>query len=82
MDKKIFELGAHNPSVASVISRLDRHQGKIKHITAIIEWDNETSDVTHDQRDTAGLCYDSALLSGYVNNLIYDKGVIKGYALP
>lgn len=72
MDKKVFELGAHNPSVASVISRLDRHQGKIKHITVVIEWEDGSSDVVHDERDLPDMCYDAILINRYVGSLVYD----------
>lgn len=73
MGKKVFELGAHNPSVAVVITRLDRYQGKIKHITAVIEWDDGSSDVVHNEKDIRELCYDSALLAAYVSDSVYNK---------
>lgn len=72
-DKKVHELGAHNPSVASVISRLDRHQGKIKHIAAVIEWEDGSCDVVHDEREVKDLCYDAILMDKYIGGLVYDK---------
>ena len=69
--ERITELNRHDPSVESVISRLDRHQGKITHITAIIEWDDGSSDVVYDSKDMQLLCYESVILNKYVGDLVY-----------
>ena len=74
MSDKIIELGAHKPSVASVISRLDRHQDKIKHITAIIEWEDSSVEIHHDTVGIETLCYDSVILNQYVSNLASGGG--------
>lgn len=62
-EEKIIELGRHKPTVESVIERLQRHVGSIKHITAIVEWDNGFSAVFYDSKDVALLCYDKEVLS-------------------
>jgi len=74
MSDKITELGAHKPSVTSVISRLDRHQDKIKHITAIIEWEDGSGDIHHDTVGIETLCYDSVILNKYVADLVSGGG--------
>lgn len=60
---KVIELGRHKPSVPSVIDRLDRHQDKIKNITAIIEWDDGSSDVVHNTKEVQDLCYEKEILT-------------------
>lgn len=69
-DDDIVELGAHEPSVESVISRLDRFQDKIKNITVIIEWKDDSGDVFHDTKDVSNLCYENKILSKYVDDCI------------
>ena len=73
MAKDVVELGAHEPSVESVVSRLDRFQDKIKHITVIVEWENGSSDVFYDTKDVSQLCFESVILNKVINNNIFDK---------
>jgi len=72
MTDDVIELGVHEPSVESIISRLSRFQDKIKHITVIVEWEDESSDIFYDTKDTKSLCYESILLSEYVKTLIFN----------
>lgn len=37
-DEKVIELGAHAPTVASVMSRLNRYEAEIDHISVIVSW--------------------------------------------
>jgi len=69
-DDNIEELGAHEPSVESVISRLFRHQGKIKNITAIVTWEDDSADVYCDTKPLADMSYEALLFQGYVMNMI------------
>lgn len=73
MEKDVIELGVHEPSVESVISRLSRFQDKIKHITVIVEWEDESGDVFHDTKDMKNLCYDTVIFNEYVKRLIFDE---------
>jgi hypothetical protein len=66
MTDNIEELGAHEPSVESVISRLDRYQGKIKSITAIVTWEDDTSDVYSDTKPITDLSFECFLLQSYI----------------
>lgn len=68
----VIELGVHEPSVESVISRLIRFQDKIAHITVIVEWDDESTDVFHDTKDIKSVCYEARVLDQYANNLIFN----------
>lgn len=52
----VVELGAHDPSVESVISRLGRFQDEIKHITVVVEWKDDSADVFHDTKEVNNLC--------------------------
>ena len=74
MSEKIVELGAHEPIVESVISRLGRFEDRITHITAVIEWNDGSSDIYHDTKDIPQLCYESELLKIYVAGFIEDIG--------
>lgn len=42
-DSKLVELGAHDPTVQSVISRLNRNIDDIEHITVLISWKSDNS---------------------------------------
>lgn len=72
MSDKVIELGRHDPSVESVTTRLYQHMGRIKHITAIVEWDDGSSDVCCDTKDMAFLCFDKEILSRFIHGLIRD----------
>ncbi|MEW8315958.1 MAG: hypothetical protein AB2669_19955 [Candidatus Thiodiazotropha endolucinida] len=73
-EENITELGRHEPSVESVISRLDRHQGEIAHITAIVEWNNGTCGVYHDSKSIPDMAYDLLLLQQYTQSHVIVKG--------
>ena len=66
----IVDLGNHDPSVESVISRLSRHQEDIKSITVIITWENGDRSVHYDTKPIENLSYDSFLLIKEINNWI------------
>jgi hypothetical protein len=72
MSDNISELNAHTPSVESVISRLDRYRERIKEITVVVCWDDDSYDVCHDQKPTEKLCFDAAVLDKYIKSLIGD----------
>lgn len=73
-EEKIVELGAHDPSVESVIARLSRHADRIKHITAIVEWDDGSSDIFCDTKDLAIICYEKEVLGSFIQGEIRNKG--------
>ena len=73
MSEKIIELGRHDPSVKSVTTRLHRHMDRIKHITAIVEWDDGSSDVFCDTKDISLLCFDKEILARFIHGMIKDK---------
>lgn len=70
MDKKVIELNRHDPTVDSVIERLDRYRKKIKHITVVLQWDEGSSDIFHDTVTIPDLSFDSLLLTKYVQGLM------------
>ena len=72
MEDDIVELNAHEPSVESVVSRLNRFKDKIEHITAVVVWKDESADVFHDSKDIEKVCYESILLNKYAENLIFN----------
>lgn len=74
MSDKVVELGRHDPTVESVITRLYQHMGRINHITAIIEWDNGASDVFYDTKELELLCLDSAILTKLIQSEIINRG--------
>lgn len=72
MSDKVIELGRHLPSVESVVSRLYQHVARIKHITAIVEWDDGSSDVAYDTKDVANMCFEKEVLALKITSLIGD----------
>jgi len=72
MADNLIELNRHDSTVGSVISRLHRHQGRIKSITAIIEWDNETIDISCNAKKTRDFTYELAVFGNYVDCMIED----------
>jgi len=72
MSDDIIELGRHRPSVESVVSRLDRHQGRIKSISAVVEWDDGSYDVYHDDKSLENLSFDALILNKYALSLVGD----------
>lgn len=74
MDKNnIVELGRHDPTVKSVISRLNRYEDKIKHITVFIAWDDNTHGVYGDSKSLALWNFDATLHRMHVDELINDS---------
>ena len=69
-EKNVVELNNHEITVESVITRLERHKDKIKSITAIVHWDNETMKVFCDKKGASEFAYELAVLSNLVNKLI------------
>lgn len=72
-DDNITELSNHAPSVESIVSRLDRHQAKIKNITVVITWSDDSCDICHDERQLRDLSYDGLVLNKYLQDLIHDR---------
>jgi hypothetical protein len=72
MDENITELANHSPTVESVISRLHRNMGKIKGITAVIEWDDGTTQICFDTCQTDRLAFDSILIQKYIMDSLND----------
>lgn len=70
MSEKIVELGRHLPSVESVVTRLHQHVERIKHITAVVEWDDGSSDVCYNTKDISLLCYDKEILTKCIHDKI------------
>ena len=62
----ISELNGHSPSVESVISRLDRYQERIKSITCIVEWDDESFDVVHNEKRLQELAFEIQVFQKYL----------------
>lgn len=69
-DENVVELGKHEATVASVITRLHRSMEKIKSITCVVEWDNENVDVVHDSRSVSSLIFDAKLLDLYASDIL------------
>ena len=67
---KIIELGRHEPSVDSVIERLDRYRGRINNITAIITWDDGSTEVVHDTKTLRDVGFESLFLNNYFNSAL------------
>ena len=70
MGNKISELGRHKPSVESVISRLVRHQDRIKRITVVLEWDDKSSSIHHDDSGAMDIAYDAMILNRYAMGFV------------
>ena len=64
----ITELDAQDPTVESVVERLHRDVGKIKSITAIVTWEDESSSVWHNTVETNRMAYDNLVLQNYLLN--------------
>lgn len=73
-EEKIIELGRHDPTVESVVERLQRHLKRIKHITAVVEWDDGSSDVVCDTKDIAFICFDKEILAKFIQQEIGIRG--------
>lgn len=59
----IEELGRHEPTVASVVARLGRHVNRIKHITAVVEWDDGSCDIYGDAKTSGDIAWHQAVLT-------------------
>ena len=59
----IVELNRHESDVPSVVSRLSRHVDRIRHITAIVEWDDGSADIYGDTKSAGDIAWHHALLS-------------------
>ena len=70
MSEKIVELGRHDPTVESVITRLYQNMSRIKGITAVVEWDDGSSDVCCDTKNITHLCFDKEILAMFIHGLI------------
>lgn len=68
MSDNITELNAQDPTVESVIERLGRHTKKIKSITAIVTWEDGSSSVCHDTKQTNRMAFDALVLQNYLLN--------------
>ena len=71
MSDNVIEFG-HDPTVESIISRLERFKNKIKHITVVVEWEDDSSGVYHNTKDIEKLCYENKILSKYVDDMFDD----------
>ena len=67
-EDKVVELNRHEPTVDSVISRLDRHKEKIKHINVIIEWEDGRCGIYGDSITLETLNYYKTLFDVYVED--------------
>lgn len=70
---EVRELGAHTPTVESVISRLHRHIGRIKNITVIVTWDDDSADVYSDTHSLGIACFHSVLMQKSTQDLIEEQ---------
>lgn len=59
---EIVELNVHNSTVGSVVTRLNHFQDDIKNITAIVTWNDGTSDVYFDKHKTSVAAYHMAVM--------------------
>jgi len=66
----IIELNRHEPSVDSVIERLDRYRNKIENITTVVTWKNGEMAVHHDTKPLSDLSYEAIYLMNYVQELM------------
>ena len=68
MSDKIVDLNRHTPSVESVISRLDRHQGEIGSITCVINWKDGSLSIVHDAKEVQDIAMESLMLQKYITD--------------
>ena len=69
---KIIELGAHAPSVESVLGRLVRNMDSIKNILLFVEYkDTGGCQVAFSTMSSADLCYASQSITYNVNQVVF-----------
>ena len=61
-EAEVIELGQHEPTAESVVTRLHRHMDRIRSITAIVQWDDGSYDVCCDAKPIEQLCFDRLVL--------------------
>ena len=72
MSSKIIDLNRHSPTVESVISRLDRHQQRIAHISGVVEYDDGTMQVFYDTKSPRDFSYEVSVMQHYLAQWISD----------
>ena len=71
-EDNIQELGNHIPTVESIITRLHRHMGRIKSITAVIQWDDGARQITDNDKPISELCFDATVLNHEISKRLSD----------
>ena len=71
-DDKVIELGRHEPSVESIVSRLDRHQHHMSSITAIITWNNGVVSTCTCSKSLADRAFEVKVLDMVLDDAIRD----------
>ena len=66
MGDKIAEIGNSVPTVESVIARLSRETPGIKSITAIIEWDDNSNCIVHEEKSLQRMALELLILQDYI----------------
>lgn len=59
---EVIELGAQSSTVGSVVTRLNHYKDKIKNITAIVTWDDDTTAIYSDTHKTSVATYHMAVM--------------------
>ena len=67
---KVIELGRHTPCVESVITRLYENMGRIKSISVVVEYDDESLQVCGNAKPMKDISYHAAVLQNEVQYLI------------
>lgn len=70
MRDRVVELGRHPPTVGSVISRLGRYQEKIRSITCVVTWEDESVDVFYNTKSGRDLAFEHYVLGVEVGNAV------------
>jgi len=73
MNDNITELGNHDPTVESVITRLYNNMDKIKSITAVVKWEDESSGVYYDTKCTSQMAFESVVLQKYILTEMFEN---------
>lgn len=71
----VVELGAHTPSVESILTRLQIHQDRIKNIVVFVEYDEEDggSSIGHNTMPDEDLAYALGAINYVITKTIYGK---------
>ncbi len=58
MSGDIIELGRHSPTPQSLATRLERYKDRIKHVSAIVTWDDGSVELYCDEKSVGVMCHE------------------------